>query len=91
MELLAPLSAKMGGAKQSPCFVSLRSRLFPIFGPTGLMGAQFLAARADGVPHFWLIFGPIWKPTWRYLGPLGRDFLSVGTSNVEGRRLMAHN
>ena len=48
---LAPLSAKTGGTKQSPCFVSLRSRLFPIFGPTGLMGAPFLAARADGVPH----------------------------------------
>ena len=50
-------SANMEGAKQSPCFSSSRSRIFPILGCTGLVGIpHFLAARPDGCP----IFGRFW-------------------------------
>ena len=52
------------------CFLSVFWLQGPMVYPT-----PFWAPRSDGVPHFWLIFGPILVPTWRHLGPLWRKIL----------------
>ena len=44
----------------------------------GRWGTPLLAPRADGVPHFLLIFEAILVPTSRYLGALrGTDWISL--------------
>ena len=43
---------------------------FRFFRPPVRWGTPFWAARSDGVPHFWLIFGANLVPTWRHLAPL---------------------